>query len=168
MKKVVIMIFFGLFFNSQLLEAQVACSQYEKEISDFISRFENLQKKRQAKEILELFTSPIELEDVATYSFLAGLDAAAPRLYSTGTINFGLVSFQIVGVYQSWWINGCIINVVEKRKHYPHGDYRGKVSTANHVLNFELLYWYSGGKRLWQVHAYRPYGAYGKYGGFEF
>ena len=167
LKNVLVMVCLVFLFGNQRLEAQITCQQYKEEIKTFIYRFENLQKKRQAKEVLDLFTPPIESEDVANYSFLAGLDAAAPRLYSTGTTHFHLVSFQIVDIYQSWWINGCIVNVVEKRKYYPHGGYQGKTSTAKHVLNFELLYWYNNGERIWQVQSYRPYGFFGKFGGFE-
>ncbi|TSC73923.1 MAG: hypothetical protein G01um101444_433 [Parcubacteria group bacterium Gr01-1014_44] len=166
------MLLYSFFLGNQLLQAQKAqniCQQQNKEISKFISKFENLQKKGAAKQVLELFTPPTEPEDVATYAFLAGLDAGLPRLYSTGTTNFVLLSFGVVDVYQSWWVNGCIVNVIEKRKYYPHGDYSIKPWTRRHVLNFELVYWFKGEERIWLVESYRPYGfSYGKFGGFEF
>ncbi len=168
-KKIATGILFFLFmFGNQTLEAQSFCQEHKKEISDFISKFENLQKKHQARAVLNLFTPAIEEEDMNDYYFFAGLDTAGPRLYSTGTTAFGLVSFKIVDVYQSW-ANGCIVNVVEKRKYYPHGAYWvTKAWTHKHVLNFELLY--GEEDKVWRVDRYSLYviGASDKFSGFEF
>ncbi len=114
------------------------CVTEKTEIVALIKKFENLQKKGDARHVLELFTSPVGQEESGSYSFLVGLESLDSgktyyRLYSTGPTAFELKSFRYHpdGIVRKKlfpdslpeiWQTRCMVTVVEKRIIRNHGD----------------------------------------------
>lgn len=103
------------------LAAQNYCQRDESAIRNVVSRFQTYQKDKNARGVLSLFTAPVGDKQRGTYTFLLGLDAAAPRLYGNVVTAFRLESFEIKSLMPAEYAGQgyCVAFLEEKRTYGP-------------------------------------------------
>jgi len=103
-------------------EMTTVCTNEKANIISLVNNFENFQMKKDAKDVLALFTSPIVENDISTYNNLLGLgkNPDSNYLYSQtsnfSAVNFSELSYGILNnnpVYDQ--DNGCLVYATEER-----------------------------------------------------
>ena len=142
------------------------CITEKDSILSIVTNFETLQKNKDSKSVLALFTAPQLQNEISDYQNISGKDAnIEPRLYNTVSTNFNTQSYKVIQQPLKSMDNSCIVEVEEQRSNY--GGPANPQYLPAQTENFSLTFRKQGDE--WKIDRYQsldPKIKTGKYSGF--
>jgi hypothetical protein len=112
------------------------CANNKVGLSRFVMQFENLQRTRSGREIVNLFVAPITTSDLKIYNYLTGKDwRNGFRLYVIPSLNFKMEEYE-VGNWENKSLTQCEVSVKEYRQYFREDtkDYGEQVEWNVYLL----------------------------------
>lgn len=142
------------------------CITEKDSILSVIINFETLQKNKDPKGVLALFTAPQLQDEISDYQNLSGKDTnIEPRLYNNVSTNFNTQSYKITQQPAKSSNNSCVVQVEEQRSDYggPTNPQFLPARTESFAL---ILIKQNGEWKIDQYQSLNPKIKKGKYSGF--